>query len=95
VQAWGTLRVLAAQNGTVRVAGDSQQWAVLEKRIQEIRKKFKTYFRLTEDPIRFIQKTFKAQDKFGYCTKFKISALSRNVKISHPTPPFGVSGFLP
>jgi hypothetical protein len=73
VQAWGTLRVLAKQHGRIRLAAGSEQWAVLEKRIQEIRKKFKTYFRLTEDPIRLIRKTPKTQDTFGYRTEFNIS----------------------
>jgi hypothetical protein len=56
VMAWSALRALAKQDGRIRLAADSKQWAVFEKRIQEIRKKFKTYFGLTEDPIRFIQK---------------------------------------
>jgi hypothetical protein len=73
VKAWGTLRVLAQRNGRIALAADSQQWAVLEKRVQEIRKKFKAYFRLTEDPISFIQKTPKTRNTFGYRSEFNIS----------------------
>jgi hypothetical protein len=73
VQAWDVLRVLARQGGLIQIADDSTQWAVLEKRIQEIRRTLKAVFHLTDDPIRFVKKNPKTRDTFGYHANFKIS----------------------
>ena len=73
IEAWGTLRVLARHEGSLRAVADPTVWATYEKRIQEIRRKFKTHFRLAEDPIPFIKKKGRASEVFGYQTKFNIS----------------------
>jgi len=73
VQAWEVLRVFARKSGAIQIAADSRQWAVLEKRVQEIRKTLKALFHLTDDPIRFVKKTPKTLDTFGYHANFKIS----------------------
>ena len=73
VQAWGTLRTFARYDGVISIARDSGQWAVLEKRVQEIRSKLKAHFNLTDDPIRFIKKTASTRHSYGYHTNFRSS----------------------
>jgi hypothetical protein len=70
--AWEELYKLALKEGTVRATGDGLQWGVLEKRIQEIRRKLKAHFQLADDPIDFIKKT-RNRDIFGYRAKFHLS----------------------
>jgi len=70
--AWEELYKLALRGGAFRATGDSQQWGVLEKRIQEIRRKLKAHFHLSDDPIPFVKKT-RNQDIFGYHAEFHIS----------------------
>lgn len=72
VLAWETLRELAKAGGVIRIASDSRRWAKLEKRIQEIRAKFKGQFGLADDPIPFTKKKLHDPDNFGYHTKFKV-----------------------
>ena len=73
VLAWQTLRELAEAKGAIQIASDSRKWAEVEKRIQEIRSKFKTQFGLADDPFRFAKKTRRNPDDFGYHARFKIS----------------------
>jgi hypothetical protein len=65
-QAWVTLRTMAEQNGIIRDGAKAgATWAKVEKRIQEIRKVLRKHFRITADPIPFVEGT-------GYQTCFKI-----------------------
>jgi len=65
-RAWLLLRVLAAQGGTIREAvRTGEDWPKVEKRIQEIRKSLRNYFRLLDDPLPFVEGT-------GYRTRFAI-----------------------
>ena len=72
VAAWETFQQLAAAGGSYRIAADSQKWAVVEKRIQEIRRILKSLFGLADDPLPFTKKTRRNNDVFGYRAKFKI-----------------------
>ena len=65
-QAWETLRVLATEGGTIRDgARMSRTWPKVEKRMQEIRKVLRKHFRISTDPIPFVEGT-------GYQARFKI-----------------------
>ncbi len=72
VLAWTTLRKLAEAEGVMRIAGDSQQWAKVEKRMQELRRKLKRLFNLIDEPLPFTKKTRPQQDVFGYRARFNI-----------------------
>jgi hypothetical protein len=72
MRAWGILRIMAAQGGVLKVASDGRQWAEIEKRVQEIRRKFRDLFGLTDDPLPYIKKTRQRSDDFGYHAKFKL-----------------------
>jgi len=63
-RAWCTLRFLAESDGVILQAPHGHDWTGIEKRIQEIRKRFRVHFRLDEDPILFAG---------GYRAQFKIS----------------------
>lgn len=67
--AWVTLRTLAQKNGTLGRPSNGKNWKTVEKRMQEIRKVFRRHFRLTSDPIPFVDGT-------GYRTQFKITCAS-------------------
>lgn len=65
--AWKALRRIAELNGKVRAAQDAgYPWKKFEKRVQEIRKVFRSHFDLPTDPIPYIE-------HHGYVAKFKIS----------------------
>jgi hypothetical protein len=65
-QAWETLRALAEQGGTIRDAAKTgRTWPKVEKRMQEIRKVLRKHFRISADPIPFVEGT-------GYQARFKI-----------------------
>jgi hypothetical protein len=72
IRAWELLRIMAAQGGILKVASDSRKWAEIEKRVQEIRRKFRNLFALTDDPLPYIKKTRRRPDDFGYHAKFKV-----------------------
>jgi hypothetical protein len=66
-RAWETLRVLAEEDGTIQDAAKTgRTWPRVEKRIQEIRKVLRKHFRISADPIPFVEGT-------GYQARFKIS----------------------
>jgi hypothetical protein len=71
VLAWAALRILAEGGGVIRIAADGGKWAVLEKRMQEIRKRLCHLFGLTGDPVPYVKKS-RNSAKFGYCARFKI-----------------------
>jgi hypothetical protein len=62
--AWKTLSELASGNGVLRTAEDGK-WARIEKRVEEIRKLFRSRFSIEQDPIPFVKGT-------GYQARFKI-----------------------
>jgi hypothetical protein len=65
-QAWETLRTLAEQRGLIRQPTRAHQdWAYIEKRIQDIRKIFRDHFGISSDPIPFVEGA-------GYQARFKI-----------------------
>ena len=65
-QAWETLRALAEEGGTIRDGAKiSRTWPKVEKRMQEIRKVLRKHFRISADPIPFVEGT-------GYQARFKI-----------------------
>jgi hypothetical protein len=65
-QAWETLRVLAAEGGTIRDGAKmSRTWPKVEKRMQEIRKVLRKHFGISADPIPFVEGS-------GYQARFKI-----------------------
>lgn len=72
VAAWVALRQLAECGGSLRAARDGRLWAVVEKRVQEIRSRFKTLFGLSDDPFTFTKRTRQNPDGAGYCAKFRI-----------------------
>ena len=72
-QAWAILRLLAERNGWIESEKEAgMEWPKVEKRIQEIRSALRQYFRITSDPISFVEKN-RVQDKGGYNARFKIS----------------------
>jgi hypothetical protein len=62
--AWAALQFLARSDGTVKAAPNGHDWKTFERRVMEIRKRFKAHFRLHEDPLPFDD---------GYRARFKIS----------------------
>ena len=52
--AWGMLRELALNHGTISAPPPFQTWKKVEKRMQEIKKVFKTHFGPADNPIPFI-----------------------------------------
>jgi hypothetical protein len=65
-KAWELLRVLAEERGIIRNGNAvGEDWAKVEKRMQEIRKVLREYFALPDDPIPFVGT--------GYQSRFKIS----------------------
>jgi hypothetical protein len=73
VLAWTTLRTMAQAGGVIKIAADSGMWAVVEKRMQEIRKVLRRQFGLTDDPLPHIKKTRRNPEEFGYRTRFKLA----------------------
>jgi len=69
---WIVLRELAKSHGVMQVVGSPAQWPVIEKRMQELRRNFKSLFGLTDDPLPFTRKTNRHRDDFGYGARFKI-----------------------
>jgi hypothetical protein len=66
-RAWETLRRFAELRGIIRDPKDALlPWPKVEKRAQEIRKVFREHFRISSDPIPFVEGT-------GYRTLFKIT----------------------
>lgn len=64
--AWDALRFLAEHNGTIqRPAHVGKAWLKIEKRIQELRDPLRTAFRVTDDPILFVDG--------AYTTQFRIT----------------------
>lgn len=64
--AWATLRTLAQNHGTLTESNnEGQPWAITEKRVQEIRRAFKSRFGLAEDPLPYVKKV-------GYEARFTI-----------------------
>jgi len=63
--AWITLRLLAEQGGTIKVAEKDRTWEKVEKRIQGIRKSLRCYFELSSDPLPFVKGG-------GFRARFKI-----------------------
>ena len=65
--AWKTLIAIAEQRGTFpNAAKTGREWVEVEKRIQEIRKVLRKHFRISADPIPFVDGT-------GYKALFKIN----------------------
>jgi hypothetical protein len=65
-QAWVTLRALAEEGGIIRDGAKTcSDWKKVEKRMQEIRKVLKQRFRISTDPLPFIEGN-------GYQARFKI-----------------------
>jgi hypothetical protein len=65
-KAWVTLRELATADGVIRDAAKTgTKWPRVEKRMQEIRSKFREHFGITADPLPFIPGS-------GYRALFKI-----------------------
>jgi hypothetical protein len=64
--AWAMLKLLAEYRGVMRHTGQAgTKWTVVEKRMQEIRKRLSEYFSIDADPLPFIPGT-------GYQALFKI-----------------------
>ena len=63
---------MAEAGGAIRIAAESKKWAVVEKRIQELRRVLRQHFRLTDDPLPYTKKTRRNPEEFGYRTKFKL-----------------------
>jgi hypothetical protein len=64
--AWVTLRTLAEMGGTIKRPAGGQDWHTVEKRMQEIRKVFRGRFKLSADPVPFMEGV-------GYRALFKIT----------------------
>lgn len=62
--AWETLRALAESGGVIAATRTAPEWPRLEKRIQEVRRLLRVYFRLPGDPVPYIDG--------GYRTRFTI-----------------------
>jgi hypothetical protein len=65
-RAWEALRVLSARRGIIGDAATVGKWPKFEKRVQEIRKVLRKHFRISADPIPFVE-------GIGYQALFKIS----------------------
>jgi hypothetical protein len=66
-RAWEILRKLAELRGTIRSSAETcQPWPKIEKRIQDIRRVLRTHFRISSDPIPYVDGT-------GYRARFKIA----------------------
>ena len=72
IRAWDMLRRIAIEEGILKLASDSRKWAEVEKRVQEIRRIFRSLFGLTDDPLPYIKKTRRDPEDFGYHAQFKI-----------------------
>jgi hypothetical protein len=70
--AWVTLRELAKSNGVLQATGNGQTWAMVEKRVQEIRVVLRRRFGLADDPLPFSRKRQKSLTESGYRAAFKI-----------------------
>jgi hypothetical protein len=65
--AWAVLRAVAQLDGQMqRSPAGASAWSEVERRIQEIRKRLRHYFKLTDDPIPFVR-------EHGYCARVKIT----------------------
>jgi len=65
-RAWEILQTLAGSEGSMKDAGKTAgRWPVVEKRMQELRKLFRDYFGILDDPLPFIEGA-------GYRARFKI-----------------------
>ena len=69
-RAWCILRAMADKRGTIADMMDVKEtkekdWQQVEKRMQEIRRVLRTHFKISQDPIPFIEGT-------GYEARFKI-----------------------
>jgi len=76
VAAWNALRLFAEREGVVSSLPNVVDWSAFEKRVQEIRARFKARFGLSDDPITFKRKTHQVSDDHGYRTKFNIGCHS-------------------
>jgi hypothetical protein len=64
--AWIALRQIAQRNGIIRTQTEAGvHWVKFEKRVQEIRKVLRNYFKIDRDPIVFVE-------NLGYRAQFKI-----------------------
>jgi len=72
IRAWEMLRMIAIEEGILKVASDSRKWAEVEKRVQEIRRIFRSVFGLADDPLPYIKRTRRDPEDFGYHAQFKI-----------------------
>jgi len=72
-QAWITLRSLAEQGGILRRPTiEGQKWSDIEKRVQEIRRVFRTHFGVAGDPLPFVKHIgYQAQFKIGCSQSYK------------------------
>jgi hypothetical protein len=69
--AWIALRSLAEFGGTLRQTARDESWGSVEKRMQELRRIFRSRYALTSDPIPYIQGTgYKALFKIGCAPSF-------------------------
>jgi hypothetical protein len=68
-KAWGVLRSLAESKGLIDTKSYLRREKV-EKRMQEVRKVLRTHFRISDDPIPFIEGEYQAQFKiFCACSQ--------------------------
>jgi hypothetical protein len=65
-RAWETLRRLGELRGIIKDGTQGRlPWPKVEKRVQEIRRVFREHFRISSDPVPFVERT-------GYQARFKI-----------------------
>jgi len=54
-RAWTMLQVLAASGGSITDTRETRgTWPMVEKRMQEIRKMLRQYFKIAPDPVPFV-----------------------------------------
>jgi hypothetical protein len=64
-RAWVTLREIARKSGTMPRPSAGKNRAMIQKRIEEIREKLRSHFRIETDPIPFNANTYQASFTIG------------------------------
>jgi hypothetical protein len=64
-RAWIMLREMSGRGGTIPRPSPGKDKTIIQKRIEEIRKKMKTHFKIDDDPIPFNGNTYQASFKIS------------------------------
>jgi hypothetical protein len=71
-KAWETLRILAEKRGTLNNARGTDNWANVEKRVQEIRQRLRQLHPAKGEPLPFVEKNVFKGKVSGYEARFRI-----------------------